>query len=58
MKSSNYVLMSGNEPSDEQLSLLMKEVLIDVKSRAASADLKFQQILNQQIALVFNKYKK
>ena len=55
MKSSNYVLMSGNEPSDEQLSLLMKEVLIDVKSRAASADLKFQQILNQQIALQFLK---
>ena len=42
MENSNYVLMSGNEPTDEQLSLLMKEVLIDVKNRAASADIKFQ----------------
>lgn len=58
MKNSNYVLMSGNEPSDEQLSLLMKEVLVDVKNRAALADLKFKQILNQNIALVLSKYKK
>jgi len=58
MENSNYVLMSGNEPTDEQLSLLMNEVLVDVKSRAATADLKFKQILTQNITLVLSKYKK
>jgi hypothetical protein len=36
----------------------MKEVLVDVKSRADLAELKFKQILTQNITLVLSKYKK
>lgn len=50
--------MSNNEPTDEQLSLLMQEVLVDVKKRSEMADLKYKQILNQNIATVLSKYRK
>lgn len=58
MNNSNYILMSNNEPTDEQLSLLMQEVLVDVKKRSEMADLKYKQILNQNIATVLSKYRK
>lgn len=43
----SYRFTSDNEPSDEQLSQLMKEVAIDVRKRAETANKKFQEELRQ-----------
>lgn len=43
----NYRFTSDEEPTDEQLGRLMKEVAIDVRKRADIATKKFQEELNQ-----------
>ncbi len=42
-----YRFTSDEEPSDEQLKQLMKEVAIDVRKRADIANKKFQYELSQ-----------
>lgn len=44
-----YSFLSDNEPSDKQLNLLMKDVLIDVKNRSAQAQKKFDELQKKQI---------
>lgn len=43
----SYRFASDEEPTDEQLGLLMKEVAIDVRKRAEIANKKFQEELRQ-----------
>jgi len=43
----SYRFTSDEEPTDEQLDLLMKEVAIDVRKRAEIANKKFQEELRQ-----------
>ena len=43
----SYRFMSDYEPTDEQLSQLMKEVAIDVRKRAEIANRKFHDDLKQ-----------
>jgi hypothetical protein len=45
----SYRFLSDKEPTDKQLAGLMKEVLKDVKERAAAAQLKYQQFHKKQI---------
>lgn len=47
--SSNYTFLSDKEPSDEQLNLLMKAVLNDVKIRSTNAQKKFEELQKKQI---------
>lgn len=44
-----YSFQSNNEPSDNLLSLLMKDVLKDVKKRANIAAKKFEILQKKQI---------
>jgi hypothetical protein len=46
----SYSLLSDVEPTDEQLEMLMKAVLSDVKQRAAIAKERFDILQAQQIA--------
>ena len=43
----SYRFTSDEEPSDEQLGQLMKEVAIDVRKRSEIANKKFQEELSQ-----------
>lgn len=43
----SYRFISDEEPTDEQLCQLMKEVAIDVRKRAEIANKKFQDELRQ-----------
>ena len=43
----SYRFSSDEEPTDEQLGQLMKEVAIDVRKRAKIANKKFQEDLSQ-----------
>ncbi len=43
----SYRFTSDEEPTDEQLSQIMKEVAIDVRKRAEIANKKFQEELRQ-----------
>lgn len=47
--STKYNFLSDKEPSDEQLTLLMKDVLKDVKTRSAKAQKKFDELQEKQI---------
>lgn len=47
--STKYNFLSDKEPSDEQLTLLMKDVLKDVKTRSAKAQKKFDELQEEQI---------
>lgn len=47
----SYRFTSDEEPTDEQLSQLMKEVAIDVRKRAEIANKRFQEELKQLCAL-------
>jgi hypothetical protein len=42
-----YRFTSDNEPTDEQLGQIMKEVAIDVRKRASIANEKFQEELKK-----------
>lgn len=53
-----YNFISDSEPTDEQLSELMQNVLEDVKQRAAKAKEAFEKLQKQQIKEAFEKYKK
>lgn len=57
-KESQYILMAGAEPSDEQLDLLMKEVNEDVKSRALIAEERFKVLMQENVKAALAKYKK
>lgn len=46
---SDYRFLSDNEPSDDQLQLLMKEVAIDVKLKADESNKKFMELLKQMV---------
>ena len=46
-KVDSYRFTSDEEPSDDQLSMIMKEVAIDVRERAENASKKFQEELRQ-----------
>jgi flagellar biosynthesis/type III secretory pathway protein FliH len=52
----SYRFLSDNEPTDKQLADLMKEVLKDVKERAAAAKIKFDLLQKQQIEEAFLKF--
>ena len=43
----SYRFTSDEDPTDEQLNQIMKEVAIDVRKRADSANRKFQEELRQ-----------
>lgn len=43
----NYKFSSDNEPTDEQLHLLMQDVAIEVKEKARKSDKKFFEQLQQ-----------
>jgi hypothetical protein len=43
----SYRFTSDDEPTDEQLGQLMKEVAIDVRKRSEIANKKFQEELSQ-----------
>lgn len=47
LKLNSYRFTSDEEPSDEQLMHIMKEVAIDAKIRAERANKKFQEELRQ-----------
>jgi hypothetical protein len=47
----SYRFTSDDEPTDEQLTQLMKEVAIDVRKRAEIANKKFQEELQKLCAL-------
>jgi len=51
----SYRFISDEEPTDEQLSQLMKEVAIDVRKRAEIANQKFQEELRQLCILKINR---
>lgn len=56
LKSVNtYRFISDQEPTDEQLGQLMKEVAIDVRKRAEKASQKFQEELRQLCDLKVNQ---
>ena len=48
-----YRFLSDEEPTDEQLHLLMQDVAIDVKKRALKADRQFAEQLQK---LLLNTY--
>lgn len=52
---SNYRFKSDSEPTDNELNLLMKDVLKDVKSRAKTADLKFKKLQKLQIEIAIQR---
>jgi flagellar biosynthesis/type III secretory pathway protein FliH len=52
----SYRFLSDKEPTDKQLAGLMKEVLKDVKERAAAAKIKFDLLQKQQIEEAFLKF--
>lgn len=45
----SYRFTSNVEPTENELELLMKDVLMDVKERAKKADLKFKKLQKLQI---------
>ena len=45
----NYKFISDQEPTDEQLHLLMQEVAIEAKTRAQKSDELFSEQLQQLI---------
>jgi len=47
----SYRFTSDEDPTDEQLNQIMKEVAIDVRKRADSANRKFQEELRQLCVL-------
>jgi hypothetical protein len=47
--STTYRFKFDTEPTENDLLMLMKDVLIDVKSRAKSAELKFKKLQKRQI---------
>jgi len=47
LKLNSYRFTSDEEPSDEQLMHIMKEVAIDAKIRAERSNKKFQEELRQ-----------
>ena len=51
------ILMADAEPTDEQLTMLMKEVLVEVKNRAYLAEKHFKEKLERQLIFVKEKYK-
>jgi len=53
-KEDSYRFTSDEEPTDEQLNQIMKEVAIDVRKRADLANRKFQDEL-QQLCLLKSK---
>ncbi|MFZ4725551.1 MAG: hypothetical protein ACOYMD_08895 [Paludibacter sp.] len=52
----SYRFTSDNDPTDEQLNQIMKEVAIDVRKRAEIANRKFQEEL-RQLCLLKSKQK-
>jgi hypothetical protein len=52
---SNYRFKSDSEPTDNELNLLMKDVLKDVKARAKIADLKFKKLQKLQIEIAIQR---
>ncbi len=53
----NYNFLSDKEPSDEQLHLLMKAVLDEVKIRSAHAQKKFEELQKKQIIEAKERFK-
>ena len=53
----NYNFLSDKEPSDEQLHLLMKAVLEEVKIRSAHAQKKFEELQKKQIIEAKERFK-
>ena len=51
----SYRFTSDEEPTDEQLTQIMKEVAIDVRKRAEIANKKFQEELRQLCILKSNQ---
>ena len=51
-----YSFLYDYEPSDEQLSELMHDVIISVKERAEEADKLFKESLLQQVKNVKEQY--
>lgn len=51
----SYRFTSDEDPTDEQLKQIMKEVAIDVKIRAERANRKFQEELRQLCQLKVNQ---
>jgi hypothetical protein len=49
--------LSDKEPSDEQLHLLMKSVLEDVKVRSDAAQKKFEELQKKQIMEAKERFK-
>ena len=54
IKLNSYRFTSDEEPTDEQLMHIMKEVAIDARIRAERANKKFQQELRQLCSLKLN----
>jgi len=52
----SYRFTSDEDPTDEQLNQIMKEVAIDVRKRAESANKKFQEEL-RQLCMLKSKHK-
>ena len=52
---SNYRFKSDSEHTDNELNLLMKDVLKDVKARAKIADLKFKKLQKLQIEIAIQR---
>lgn len=55
MELNSYRFTSDEDPTDEQLKQIMKEVAIDVRKRAEKANQKFQEELRQLCDLKVNK---
>ena len=53
----NYNFLSDKEPSDEQLHLLMKAVLDEVKIRSAHDQKKFEELQKKQIIEAKERFK-
>ncbi|MEI6753385.1 MAG: hypothetical protein WCK78_09460 [Paludibacter sp.] len=51
----SYRFTSDEEPTDEQLGQLMKEVAIDVRKRAQITNMKFQEDLRRLCILKANQ---
>jgi|JI9StandDraft_2_1071091.scaffolds.fasta_scaffold572602_2 thiosulfate reductase cytochrome b subunit len=56
--SSTYRFKFDTEPTDNDLNSLMKDVLIEVKSRAKSAEQKFKKLQKLQIEAAIKRQKK
>lgn len=55
MELNDYRFLSDDEPTDEQLEMLMKEVGEDVRKRKLAADKKFREHLQLEVELAHKR---